>query len=155
MIYNNINNINNINNTNMPLIFYPNKFNNIVIDDLVNYNKINDYSKLYIDKYYLIVFETTIKCCKLIKHYINDYCINIYFYGGNAYYNTPILEEMIYQYHIQGNNICNIRIKFYDYHLDKKIQKQIILYCKIKILNIICNKKNIPDDIILYIIKYL
>jgi hypothetical protein len=107
-------------------------------------NRIINSDKMYIGRYYLINFENWLECGKLINCNHTDYGFSIYFLIGNAYYNSSILQDQVHQYHIQHENFNSIRVNFYDYYMDVKIQNKIKLY---PIIKLICKIKKIPYDI--------
>lgn len=122
-------------------------------EEFVYLKRIIDYSKMNIGQLYLIQFdEFDIGCGRITDCYVDCYGFHVYFMTGHAYYNSSCLKERIHQYHIQGSNYKVTRVKFYEYPLDRNLQKQIILS---KILREICKKNSISNDIMLYATKFL
>jgi len=75
--------------------------------------RVVDHNKLYIGTKYLIKLyhNMDFRCGILIKKYLNNYGLNIYFFMEHAFYEPNVLSEQIWQYHIQSRDITYNRIK--------------------------------------------
>ncbi len=135
-------------------IFFDNYFKQPTLEELSNkYKRIIDKEKLHIGSLYIMENRGLFSCGKLIKKHDDDkFGLSIYFLVGNAYYGTNILQEQIYQYHIQSSNLLNIIINFYDYPLDYAIQQQIKYAKYVKALAV---SKNIPEVLEGKILSYV